>query len=186
MLATHVICTSPTLSCWLSHPRRGRLSACALSLVGALTAGASPASAEQSASAPHCTEVYDPSASLPPLPEADGADVSGDAGVVIYLHEDRAAVELDGCFYLVDRALEIDASGLDFVTLLFELPERSSAQVYVTANGALLETLDASGPMLSYVMDGSLELGFEIAAPGSFAPTGPTVITKPSGNPKPQ
>jgi hypothetical protein len=157
-------------------------------LACALAGGAAPAWASESRNGPICAEVYSPNAVYPALPEVYGPDVSGEAGVVIYLREDHAVVELDGCFYLADRPLVIDFGGLDFITVLVEMPDQpEGAQVYVTEDNRWVETLDTWGPMFSYTMSPAHALGFEIAVPEYAAPTGPVVITKPSGgNPKPK
>lgn len=158
-----------------------------LAIAGTLAGTITPTSVDASSSATHCAAVYDPSASYPVLPNADGPDLSGEAGVLVYLHGDRAVVELDGCFYVADRPLSIDFAGLDFVTLLVELPDHpAGARVHVTTDGRWLETLDVSASTFSYVMGPEHTLGFEVAKPGACAPTGPVIVSKPSGgNPKP-
>lgn len=154
-----------------------------LVLVFGALAATTPALADPSI----CTGSYDPSASYPPLPDVEGPDVSGEAGVVMVLRDDGAVVELDGCFHLADRPLLIDFTGLDFVTLIVELPDHAAgAKVHVTMDDRWVETLDVSGSTFSYAMGPEQAIGFEIAAPGQSAPTGPVVVSKPSGgNPKP-
>jgi hypothetical protein len=152
----------------------------------AALAGTAPALADPGQST--CADSYDPDASYPALPDTSGPDLSGEAGVVLYLQDDRAVVELDGCLYLADRSLLIDFAGLDFVTLIVELPDHAvGAQVYVTNDAGWVETLDVSGSTFSYAVGPEHAIGFEIAAPGQSAPTGPVVVSKPSGgNPKPR
>ena len=155
-------------------------------MVGALLIGAAPgiASAEE---VDHCDAPYDPAAIYPALPEPSGtADLSAEAGLIIHIEEARALVELDGCLYTVDRPLLVDFDGLDFITLIVELPASTShSEVYVhDAAGAALYTV--TGSSLTYVWEPTQEVGFELAAPDQAAPTGPIVVAKPtSGNPEP-
>jgi hypothetical protein len=160
----------------------------ALAIAGALAGITAPTSVDASSSASNCADVYDPNASYPALPSASGPDVTGEAGVVLYLHANRAVLELDGCFYVADRPLLIDFARLDFVTLLVELPDHAAgARVYVTTDDKWIETLDVSGSTFRYTLGPVHALGFEIAVPGHSAPTGPVVVSKPTGgNPKPR
>lgn len=171
----------------LQH-RRGALLA-ALSLSGSLLLGAAPRAAQAQDEAPRCGQPYDPSASYPSLPEREGAaDISGEAGVVVYMHEARALVELEGCIYRVDRPLLVDFDGLDFFTLLVELPDHSAgAEVYVSEDGEWMETLTLSSSFSYVIEPGGGELGLELATPGLTAPTRPIIVAKPTtGNPEPK
>ena len=175
----------------IEHVTRGirtPISRLALAIAGALAGITTSASVDASSSASNCAEVYDPSASYPMLPTTTGSDVSGEAGVVVYLHVGRAVVELDGCFYVTNRPLWIDFTGLDFVTLLVELPDHAAgARVHVTEDWKRVETLDLSVSTFSYTLSPDHALGFEIAVPGQSAPTGPVVVSRPTGgNPKPR
>lgn len=166
---------------WARRKLLERASAIALvgALVGVLVSVAAPAAANDN-TASNCVETYDPSASYPSLPETHDADISGEAGIVMVLHEDHGVVERDGCFYSIDRALAIDFAGLDFVTVLFELPEHAvGARVFVTEDGLLLETIDVQGGAFSYVLTSDRALGFELASPRQDAPTVPPIVTKP-------
>lgn len=160
-----------------------------LALVGALL-GATSVAASGSAlggPAPNCGVAYDETASYPTLPEASGPDVSGAAGVMLYIDQDHAVVELDGCFYEADRPIEIDFAGLDFVTLLFELPD-AGAEVFVSVDRAWIETIElpSTSTTFSYVLTPDNPLGFEVAAPAQTAPTVPVVVAKPTDhNPEP-
>lgn len=154
-----------------------------------LAAGSAPALAsgsDSSSSVSHCAAVYDPSASYPGLSELEGPDVSS-AGVVLYLHQDHAVAELEGCFYRVDRALEIDFGSLDFVTLLFEFPDHGThSQMLVSDGGERVEVLDLPTPSLDYVVRPGEKLGFVYGASASAAPTTPVIVTSPPDNPEPE
>jgi hypothetical protein len=167
--------------------RRGLSKMAVALLAGAFVSTAVPVPASAEATALDCDAIYDPSAVYPPLPDVEGPDVSGEAGVMMYLHVDRAVVEIDGCHYDVDRPLEIDLGRLDFVVLLVELPDRPDAKVFVTEDGEWVETVSVSGSMFSQVLTPDHALGFEVAVSGQAAPTGPLVIARPSGgNPDPK
>ena len=162
--------------------------ALALALSASLTTGFAPQQAlASSSSAASCGTDYDPGVSYPGMPTQAGADLDGEAGVLVQLHEDRAVVELEDCFYTLDRALEVEYGTLDFMVLLLELPEHSAgAKVFVSEDGAWIDTIETSDTMLSYVLDTSSVYGFEIARPGQERPTQPPLEIKPvSENPAP-
>ena len=146
-----------------------------------------------SATAGHCEVPYDANATYPPLPNASGPDVNGDAGLIIYLHLDHAVVEIDECFYTVTRELRIDFGRYDFMTLLFELPDHpEGAEVFVTSGSSTVgtvetvETVETALPYFLYEFRPEQTLEFEIAAAGQALPTIPVVTTKPSSeNPDP-
>ena len=172
------------------HRRRRRLLTMAIvTSVATLRGVVSSAPANADTGPLDCGAVYDPSATYPTLSEVStGPDVSGEAGLTIYLHEDRAVVEIGDCFRAVDRPLEVDFGELDLLTLLIELPDHPvGASVRVSEDDEWLETVNSPGNTLSYVMLPDHSLGFEIAPPQTAAPTGPIVVAKPTtGNPKPK
>lgn len=160
--------------------RSMRALALVLGLAGSLFAAPERASASDSSSA-QCGSSYDPGVSYPALSTPNGADLSGEAGVFVYMHADRAVAELDDCFYTLDRELLIDVGTLDTVVMLLELPDHSAgATVFVTEDGAWIDTLELSGPLMSYVLDPHSSYGFEVAAPGQEHPVTPIVKTKPT------
>ena len=135
-----------------------------------------------------CEEVVATDGNYPPLPATDGdtPDVSGEAGVVLYLQRDRALVEIDGCLYQLDRPLLIDVDPFDTVTLLVVLLEPEDAnRVFVSEFGEWTETLESPGSF-SYTLPRGHEVGFEIAGPTQPIPTVPVVIARPKPEPKPQ
>lgn len=153
------------------------LTACAIVLAG--LASLDPASANSLGSI--CELEFDADAPYPPLPASWGLDMYARDGVVLFLQTHRGVVQLDGCLYELDRPLELDAYGLDHVSLLIELPDHSAgAQVYVTTeDGVLLEVLDINAGAFEYLLTEGLSLGFGVATPGEPLPTIPVVITKP-------
>ena len=113
-----------------------------------------------------CGDAFDPSASYPVLPQTSGPDVSGEPGIVVHLQDYRGVAEIDGCLYELNRPLEIDFDGLDFVSLLFEIHGDSTAalEVFVTDDSSGYELAAVEGSLLTYTMTtGDGELGFEIA-----------------------
>jgi hypothetical protein len=150
-------------------------------VLGLLVASGTPALADEPQATATCIEIYEPNASYPALPATRGADVVAEAGLMIYLQYSRAVVEIDGCLYQANRDVIVDFEDLDFVTVLLELPDHAAgATVFVTRAGKLVEKIDVSGSMFSYVMTSEGPLGFEIATPGQALPTVPVVVTKPS------
>jgi hypothetical protein len=127
-----------------------------------------------------CGAAFDPASAYPSLPDLFGADISGESGLRLYLQPDRGVIEVDECFYVLDRPLEVDFAGLDNITLMFELhPNRIRSRTFVSEDGELLDTIAVAGDKFTYVIDPSASFGFELAEPGQAAPTTPVVIIKP-------
>lgn len=180
MTTKHVDNGIPTLHDHSKTRRKLIEMTASIGLIGALIGAAAPAVASETTSAANCGETYDPNATYPSLPKTHDADISGEAGIVMFLHEDRGVVERDGCFYSTDRPITVDFATLDFVTVLIELPDHAAGgRVFVTEDGVLLETIDVQGNFFSYVLTSDHSLGFEIAAPSQAAPTVPPIVTKP-------
>jgi hypothetical protein len=127
-------------------------------------------------------------ASYPLLPDLPGADVRGEARILIHFQHDTPLVEVDGQLYALDgRALEIGLDDLDHVTLLFVAPPGTG--MFVTEDGLWTEEIDpsATSELLAFDVFGSSvksfvpeELGFELALPGQPAPTVPDVVIRPT------
>jgi hypothetical protein len=128
------------------------------------------------------------STNYPLLPDRPGADIQGEARIVIHLDQDPPLVEVDGQLYaLGGRALEIAFDDLDHVTLLFVAPLGSS--VFVTEDGLWTQEIDPSitSKLLAFdVFEASgsgldpVAYGFEVALPGQSAPTIPDVVIRPT------
>lgn len=127
----------------------------------------------------------------PLLPDLPGADIYGEARLVIYLDQNEPLVEVDGQLYaLGGRPLEVAFDGLDHVTLLFVVPR--NAGVFVTEDGVWTQNLDPSSTSRMLAFDlpdmfGSTppsseteEFGFEVALPGQPGPTVPDVVIRPT------
>ena len=128
---------------------------------------------------PACVADYEPSGTFPRLPEAAGADLSGEPGVLIHLEQHRSVVELDDCLYEVDRPLVIDFADLELMSLLLELPETASASTLFLSSPAGVEVHVVEDGIATFSMSPDTSLGFELAAPGQSAPTVPIIIAKP-------
>lgn len=128
----------------------------------------------------HCDVAFEADHSYPPLPEADGPDLSGEPGVLIHLQRERGVVELGDCLYELNRPLEVDFSGLSQIELLFDLPGAElGARVFVTDASGMLEDFEVYGGTFGHTMTASDELGFEVAPLLQTAPTVPVVVTRP-------
>ena len=162
-----------------SWARRGRLLRTTLIGVacGVVMSMFGPARADSAS----CDPSYNHAATYPSLVDLPGPDISGEAGIIIYLTRERAIVERDGCLYDVgDRPLEIAFGGLAAVTLLFELPDHpGGASIYVSEAEVWTEMLEPRGDSFAYVLNSEPSLGFEIASPDQPAPTVPVVVAKP-------
>jgi hypothetical protein len=130
--------------------------------------------------------------SYPVLPDLPGADISGQARIVIDLEQGIALVEVEGQLYaLDDRPLEVAFDDLERITLLFVVPK--DAGVFVTEDGLWTRELEPSRLSTLLAFDlfdafeaGALspseteEFGFQIALPGQPAPTIPDVVIRPT------
>ncbi|EDM80577.1 hypothetical protein PPSIR1_36829 [Plesiocystis pacifica SIR-1] len=166
-------------------------------LASVLLSASAPASAnpEQSCdpTALACTPEFDPGQTYPLLPDLPGADVEGEAGVVVHLLPGRAVIEQAGGFYeLGGRPLELAFGDLSMVRVVIELPgyplaDGSEASVFVTEGDptvgyAWLETLTSGGGSVTRDLvpeDLELSYGFEIGAPEAAGPTVPDLVIKP-------
>jgi hypothetical protein len=150
-------------------------------IMGAPMCFVAPARAESG----WCDDVFASAADYPPLPDLHGADISGEAGIELYLQSHRAVVEHDGCLYEVGaRGLEIGFAGLDQASLLVELPDHPAwATVFVSKHKRWAETLEVEGGSFSYVLTSGVSVGLEIAGPRQSAPTVPVIVTKPTDDP---
>ncbi len=120
--------------------------------------------------------------SYPLLPDLPGADIQGEARIVIHLDEVEPLVE-DGrqLFALGGRPLEIGFGDLDHITLLIVVP--LGARVFVIEDGQVTDEIDP--PITSEVValdvyQKSGEVGLAIALPGQPAPTVPDVVIRPT------
>lgn len=139
------------------------------------------AAAAEAASTGSCGASFDPEGRYPLLPEVEGPDLSGEAGVVVHLQHHRGVVELGDCLYQLDRPLEIGFGELDTVSLLLELhDEGSGSSELFVSEGEAFETHTIEGNFAVFAMSADdSEHGFELAAGGQAAPTVPVVIAKP-------
>ena len=147
-----------------------------LALVGALSSIAPEAKAD----GPACIEAHDPALAYPQLPDPQGPDLVGEAGVVFTVEADRTLVEIGGCLYeLGERGLELDFAGLDQVDLIFELPENpTGAPVLVEVDGVAIETFETLGGTFEYAMTDASSLAFDFGQVTGSA-SGPILIRKP-------
>lgn len=166
------------------HSSIGRL--LALALIGSLIGAPTDVLAGDS-EIPQCGGDYDPERVYPSLPLTDGPDLIAEAGVVVYLHPERAVVEIGDCFYALDRELEIDFGGLDLVVVLFELAAYGpGTTLLVSTDGEWTQALELDTPTLSYALNPTTSHGFALSAPGQERPVTPLIETKPSSqNPVP-
>ena len=137
------------------------------------------------ASGDYCNPVYDPSTTYPALSRTGSATLSGDAGLFLYLLDEHALIETSGgCLHDVGTTtLVIEFGEYEQTTLVFELPEhQDGARVYVSEDGAWVETLELGGDSFAWVVNPGSSVGFEIAAPGQPAPTVPVVVIKPTSD----
>lgn len=120
----------------------------------------------------------------PLLPDLPGADISGQARIVIYLDQGLALVDVDGQLYAIgDRPLEVAFEGLDSMTLLFVVPPDTG--VFVTEDGLWMDELEPSpvSRTLTYdLVDPLIPFGFELQVPGQPAPTVPDIVIRPTEN----
>ncbi len=131
--------------------------------------------------------TYDPNASYPLLPDLPGADIEGEASIIIHLNQGRAVIELDGQFYDVgDRPLEVDFAGLARLTVFFMLTDAGDG-LFVTEDQLWTDTLDTSPRSHAIAFDIDIEndarfpvYEFEVTTPGQDAPTFPDIVVKPT------
>jgi hypothetical protein len=146
-------------------------------MLGAMLSVTTPVEAEATETTTEAsTEVY------PLLPDLPGADISGEAGLVIYLRDGRALIEADGLYDLGDRPLEVGFDGLTEITLWFVLAEQSAeTTLFVERDGLWTDTLGLRGTELHYVIrpGGASVYSFELADPGQRAPTSPDLVLVP-------
>lgn len=131
----------------------------------------------------NCDPIYDPDTVYPALSSTSDGILDGQAGLFIYLLDERALVEGDdACLHEVDQTLlEVDVGHLREVELTFEMPEHpAGASVFVSRDGVWVETLTPASGSFTYVMPSGSEFGFEIATPGMRAPTVPVLVVKPT------
>lgn len=121
----------------------------------------------------------------PQLPDLPGADVRGQARVLVYLDQEGSLVEVDGVIYsLGGRPLELAFDDLELITLLFVVPD--GAGLFVTEDGVWTADLQpsTSSRMLAYDLFDTVpepgEFGFEVALPGQPAPTVPDLVIRPT------
>jgi hypothetical protein len=127
----------------------------------------------------------------PLLPDLPGADIEGEAQIVIYFvyddyHQIIPLVQVDGqLFALGGRPLELATSDLDFITLLFVAPRDST--VFVFEDGDLTQQLDplSGSKFRAFDMVGPSTSGAEVydvmVAPiGQPAPTVPDLVIRPT------
>ena len=156
---------------------RATLLALGLGASAAMTALATTAQADAS----NCGVTFDPSASYPGLPATPGVDVSGEDGISLHLQHARGVVELDGCLYELDRALNVGFGGLGQLQLLFELHGvGAQSLVFVSEDGAAPGVVEVAGDEFDHAISpGPSEIGFELGSLGQSAPTTPVVVIKP-------
>jgi hypothetical protein len=121
--------------------------------------------------------------SYPLLPDLPGADIYGEARIVIYLDQDVPLVEVDGqLFALGGRPLELAFDDLESITLLLVVPLKTG--VFVTENGIWTHELDPSITLVAFdlMVGESDELALELALPGQPAPTVPDVVIRPTAD----
>jgi hypothetical protein len=120
----------------------------------------------------------------PLLPDLPGADISGQARLVIYLDQGIALIDVDGKRYAIgDRPLDVAFEDLDTMTLLVIVP--TDTGVFVTEDGLWVDELEPSpvSRTLTYdLVDPLIPFGFELAVPGQPAPTVPDVVIRPTEN----
>ena len=117
----------------------------------------------------------------PLLPDLPGADIRGEAGVVVLLSQDRVLVEVEDQLYeLGGRPLEIGFDGPTQVTVLFELPDDAPPTLLITDSSGWTETVTAHLGTFDYTLSpGDPSVGVELATPSQAAPTRPDIILAP-------
>ena len=163
-----------------------------LALVAAPETRASlPSPAEADADTPSCGAAFDPLADYTGLPEVTGPDVSGEAGIELWLQDDRGVARIDDCLYTLDRPLRVDFAGLDQIELIVELPDAGDlAEVFTTQDGALVDLVEVHAGSFQHTLTPAglgATLGFEIRDPALMLPTSPVIeIERPPPDPQPQ
>lgn len=143
----------------------------------------------QASSGSNCGGNFSTASTYPGLPSTTNADISGEAGVDLYLETDRMVVEIDSCFYEVDRTLELDFDGLDEIELMIELHGGGAQPTVFVTRPTGSETYTPSGTSFDYVLDETDDdvlIGFELAGAGQSVPTTPIAQIRPKdGDPPP-
>lgn len=130
----------------------------------------------------YCAGYYDPEQLYPPLASQG---VLSDVELAIYLHEDRAVADLDGCCYRINGQLRLGLGEGEQTLIEFDLPDHEGAKVFVTDDQeGLVDVVEVDGSSFEYVVHDHERFGFEVAPPVQELPTEPVIVIKTS-NPDP-